>query len=387
MSGAVDAPSFAGGSGSSSARSGGSGVAAFGDGVGREAATLISGADGWRRSPSRFGSWRPYKEWQHFLLQANARHGLRSGGEELELIVNFNLIDDVWSRRDGVETARLIVLAQSAEWTGVTRRFPATQVDVVAGRIDTDFGCNRLRWDGRAYHVEVDLPEHDLEAELSFVPQTVPGLAVNQPLAPDIRLSWFFVPRLLASGTARIGKERFEIDRALAYHDHNWAVFRWGADFTWEWASILPDHPDDPWSFVLMRLTDRARRVVRSQALFVWHRGRRVRTFRDRQIEVHFEGRFEIERPFQTPPVMGLLTTGRAVDVPRSWSLRASGDGERVDLQFDPSGVSQVVMPGETDLERVAVLNEVTGSVRAEGTCAGVTIDFAGRGVYEFLRT
>ena len=363
-----------------------------------ETSTLITGADGWRRSPSRFGSWRPYKEWQHFLLHADERHGLRTGSGELELIVNFNLIDDVWSRRAGVETARLILLAKTSpgggggsglepRWTGVTRRFPENQVAVRSGGIDADFGANRLRWNGTAYEVEVDLPEEGIEAHLEFCPEVVPGLAINQPLAPDVRLSWFFVPRLLVSGSVRIGKRYYELERALAYHDHNWAVFRWGDDFTWEWASILPSHPSNPWSFVLMRLTDRARTVVRSQALFVWHRERRVRTFRDREIEVSLRGRLPIERPFQTPPVMGLLTTGRVVDVPRAWGLRASEGDDLVEIDFDAQDVSQVVMPGETDLQRVAVLNEVTGPVHAGGRCAGHEVDFSGRGVFEFLRT
>lgn len=381
-----------------------SGAEAESAAVTAEAATLIAGADGWRRSPSRYGAWRPYKEWQHFLLQADDRHGLRSGDGELELIVNFNLIDDVWSRRAGIETARLIVLAksapqdagvgetdrqrsESASWTGVTRRFAREEVAVRSGHIDTTFGANRLRWNGREYRVEVELPEQGIEARLDFRPRVVPGVAINQPLAPDVRLSWFFVPRLLASGSVRIGKRQFEIDRALAYHDHNWAVFRWGDDFTWEWASVLPREPSDPWSFVLMRLTDRARAVVRSQALFVWHRGRRLRTYRDREIEVCFQGRLPVERPFQTPPVMGLLTTGRAVDVPRGWSLRAGRDDDGLEIVFDPRDVSQVVMPGETNLERVAILNEVTGPVRATGRCAGEAIEFDGRGVFEFLRT
>lgn len=371
--------------------------------VSAEAATLIEAADGWRRSPSRFGAWRPYKEWQHFLLQADGRHGLRSGDRELELIVNFNLIDDVWSRRAGVETARLIVLAktaplgagagpserqaEAASWTGVTRRFAGEDVTVRSGHIDATFGANRLRWNGREYRVEVGLPEEGIEAQLDFRPQVVPGIAINQPLAPNVRLSWFFVPRLLASGSVRVGKQQFEIDRALAYHDHNWAVFRWGDDFTWEWASVLPSEPSNPWSFVLMRLTDRARTVVRSQALFVWCGGRRVHTYRDREIEVFFRGRLPVERPFQTPPVMGLLTTGRAVDVPRAWSLRAGRDDDELEIVFDPRDVSQVVMPGETDLERVAILNEVTGAVRAAGRCAGQAIEFDGRGVFEFLRT
>ena len=373
--------------------------AAAASSISTEASTLIGGADGWRRSPSRVGPWRPYKEWQHFLLQADERHGLRAGRGELELIVNFNLIDDVWSRRAGVETARLIVLAKQgaggpeseasepASWTGVTRRFPSSEVDVRSGRVDAVFGGNQLRWDGRSYRVQVELPEEEVEARLEFRPQVVPGLAINQPLAPDIRLSWFFVPRLLASGSVRIGDQSYEIEDALAYHDHNWAVFRWGDDFTWEWASVLPEDPSDPWSFVLMRLTDRARTVVRSQAVFVWYRGRRVRTYRDREVEVSFRGRLSVDRPFQTPAVMGLLTTGRAVDVPRAWSLSAGHEAEGVEIVFDPRDVSQVVMPGETDLERVAVLNEVTGPVRASGRCAGRTIDFVGRGVFEFLRT
>ena len=72
------------------------------------------------------------------------------------------------------------------------------------------------------------------------------------------------------------------MDNDLAYHDHNWGRFRWGDDFGWTGAPILPAEPGDPWSMVFLQTTDRSRLRCLSQALYVWHHDEPAAIFRAR---------------------------------------------------------------------------------------------------------
>ena len=110
---------------------------------------------------------------------------------------------------------------------------------------------------------------------------STPFVVNNQPLASGARLSWLFVPRLEAHGHVRIGDTRVGLRGAPAYHDHNWGRFRWGADFGWEWGSVLPRDLSDPWTIVCMRMTDQRRRRATRQALYAWYEHEPVALWRD----------------------------------------------------------------------------------------------------------
>src|SRR5262245_19152644 len=217
-------------------------------------ARLLAGADYFRRSPSRLGGRRGHKEWHHFLVHAPG----------MDLLINFNLIDDEWAEAPGrTEVARLVAIARGETWEGDVERFEADEVEVTAGRIDARFGPNALRFADGAYRVTVALRERPLTADLEFTPVTRPALSLNQPLTGSRRLSWLFVPRLHATGTVTVGGKAARIEGSPAYHDHNWGHFLWGDDFSWEWGSAHPQDAASPWSLVHVRMVDRARSVAR----------------------------------------------------------------------------------------------------------------------------
>jgi hypothetical protein len=340
-------------------------------------AQLLTGTDYFRRSPSRMGGRGAHKEWQHFLVHTEAAH----------LLINFSLIDDVRATQSRQpEVARLIVLARGEGWEGDVERFEEAEVEVTAGRIDARFGHNTLRFIDGTYRLSIALRHHPLAAELELVPVTLPAISVNQPLTPDRRLSWLFVPRLLARGTLRLGARTVQVNEAPAYHDHNWGHFLWGNDFSWEWGSVLPWDMANPWSLVHVRMSDRGRSVARYQGLFLWHGGEPLRVFRDEELRILTRGSFRKARPFSVPRVMALLAPGAAADLPESLEISAHGGEDTLELAFHPQDSARLVTPSEENPEQVTIIHEVLGQVAVRGRVRGHPVAMEGTGVFEFIR-
>jgi len=53
---------------------------------------------------------------------------------------------------------------------------------------------------------------------------------------------------------------------------------------------------------------------------------------------------------------------------------------------FATEDVVQIIIPNDSDVDGVTVLNEVTGHVSARGTVRGSAIAMDGPGVFEFIR-
>jgi hypothetical protein len=331
----------------------------------------------YHRGPSGVPDARvEHKEWQHFVV-----HTPRT-----TLLVNFSVVGDVWARN--AEVARLVVLARRDGWDGDVERFEPAEVDVAPGSLTARLGASSLRFEGGRYHVSIALRERQIAADLRFVPRAIPALANNQILSRERSLSWFFVPRLAASGTVSIDGEEEEIEDAPAYHDHNWGRFRWGDDFSWEWGSVLPRDARSQLGVVMMRVTDRARTVSRSQSLSLWRGEGHPVVFRDGDLHVRAEGRLAMlrRRHLRLPRAMSLLAAERAHDIPARVLLEGHNDDGDITLIFGAEDVAELVLPSETDGHRVVSLYEVTGEATLRGEVRGETIDLEGAGVFEICR-
>ncbi|WP_164009295.1 carotenoid 1,2-hydratase [Pyxidicoccus trucidator] len=340
-------------------------------------AELLPRLDYFRRSPARLGGRGGHKEWQYFLVNAGAVH----------LLINFSLQDDPWAadaRR--AEVARLTLLALGEEWQGGLERFPEAEVHVSPGCIDARFGASTLRFEQGRYLLDVSLREHSLAAELELVPMMRPLLFNNHPLAPGENLSWVVVPRLEARGTVTLGGRTHRVEGAPAYHDHNWGHFRWGGDFSWEWAHALPSDAAHPWSAVFVRMMDRRRTRVRYQSLFLWRSGGPVRTFRDRDIRLLHQGHFQPARRLTVPPEMALLAPGLACDLPAHMELAATSGADSFHFRFDAEELARVITPGESEPRTVSVLNELSGRVVSHGCIGGEPFELEATGIYELIR-
>lgn len=317
-----------------------------------------------------------YKEWHHFVVH---RAGLR-------LLVNFSLICETLPGRPPLLVPRVIVIAHEERWTGAVARF--TEAPEVSADLATlTVGPNRMSLRPDGYRLVVELADRGISGELHLQPSGRPAVVLvnNQPLGAG-RLNWLVVPRLRADGWFRVGGRQHRLDGDVAYHDHNWGRFRWGDDFGWTWASVLPDAPDDPWSFVFMQMTDRRRLRTLAQALYVWRHGEPAAMFRDGAVRIRSAGRLGRAADCTLPPPMRLLLGGDAADVPERVTVTAERAGDTVHAEFEVESYARVAQPSEVRPDGAVVLVESSARVRVDGRVGGDPVAFRGSGVLEVLR-
>jgi hypothetical protein len=336
----------------------------------------IARTDYVRRSPAHFGGPAGHKEWLHFCILAPG----------LDLLINFSFCDDV--RPDverHTEVARLIVLVRQGGWDGDIDAFADDEVRAAPAGIDVVCGENVLQFRDGAYRVRIRLRERPIAADLVLRPLTMPGRAPNIPLRDGPPLHWVVTPRCTAEGTVTVGRREMRLSGAMAYHDHNFGLFRWGQDFSWRWAFALPVDYDEPWSFAFASLAERTRNHVLSQGAFVWRGAHRQRTFRDHDVVMsQSPGFLALQRVFKIPRVMALVSPDVPTDVPSHVDFHAEVEGDWVDYHFEPESLGQVLIPNERDLGFTA-LNEATGRSHIHGKIRGERFSSECRSVFEFL--
>lgn len=312
------------------------------------------------------------KEWLHFCVLAG----------ETELLVNLNLSD----LSADAEFGRVVMLARTGggEWVGGIDTIDEADIDARAGGMDLQLRQSSARWYDDAFYVNAELESGAVQCSVRLRPVVQPAFIPNFPLVPGMPVHWLLVPRLVADGEVTVGTKTVRVDGALAYHDHNWGEFQWGADFAWEWGYALPDDRDNPWSLVFVRFTDRGRSRAQLQSLMLWRGSDRVALLRDRSLTVARQGLLNARSLPTFPPIMRLLSPGTATDVPARLSVTASANDAEVSLDYTPDSIARIVAPNDLNL-RLTHINETSGCVRLRGTVGNERIDFTGRGMWEFL--
>jgi hypothetical protein len=315
-----------------------------------------------------------FKEWHHFVIH----------GADRRLLINFSLTSEP-SRTGQLRLApRVIVIAHQERWEGAIERFHDSELEVSADLGDLTIGGNRMVVRPDGYQVVIDLPGQDIHGELNFTSSSRPFVVNNQPLGAG-RMCWLFVPRLRADGWLRIAGQEHRVDNEVAYHDHNWGRFWWGDDFGWTWGTILSQQPENPWSLVFLRMTDRRRLRCLSQAVYVWHHGEPAAIFRHAAVQMRSFGLLGRAADCTLPAPMRLLLDGEVSDVPERVEVSATRGGDTVHTEFRPQSYARLAQPSEVCLDRSTVLCETSGTARVSGSINGQRMDFVGTGVFEFL--
>jgi hypothetical protein len=278
-----------------------------------------------------------------------------------------------------------MLVNRSGVWNGGVDRIDAHRVRIEAGLVDARFGGSVMRLcDGR-YHVLAALAHRPLAVDLEFVPVSAPARANNHPLSAHERLSWLFVPRLVARGTVRVAGEEITIDEASAYHDHNWGHFRWGNDFSWRFLQLCGDAPADEWSAVMWHVMDGSRNHTRSCGLYLRRGWSEEYVFRGREVAVECRGLLRPPSLLRVPPVMALVASGGTCDVPSVLRLEARGGDGQVELDFQSESAAQLLVPSEVSPVGAVTLNEISGRCRLTGSAGPHTISLEGPGVLEYV--
>ncbi|MDC3379000.1 hypothetical protein OAX78_01800 [Planctomycetota bacterium] len=338
----------------------------------------IRAGDYLRRSPFQLGGLGGHKEWLHFCIHS---HGL-------DLLVNFSMVDDVRpTAQRGAETGRITILTRDrGSWDGGVEAFEPCDATIRGGEIHMTLGDNHVSYAEGVYRIAVRMHSQAISIDLTLRPVVMPALSNNIAMDAGTPINWLVLPRLLADGSATLSGRAHELRNAVAYHDHNWGHFAWGRDFAWEWCYALSVDPANIWSLVFVRLLNRARNAVYKQGLFLWRKTEAHRIFRSHDMRTRHEGFLPSRKVFKIPRVMALVTPGTATDVPAQVEVEARGEGDRLGFRFEAEDVAQVVIPSDTDLTRVTIINEVAGHLETEGVVRGERVSMSGPAIFEFIR-
>ena len=308
------------------------------------------------------------KEWHHVVVH----------GPELSLLVNLSES----ATSDG-PVARTIVMAHDEHhWYTSLTTAAASDVAIATDRLDAHYGqSTRLAFDDGAYHLSASDSTEGYDIDLVLRPQSPASMLTGVTLSRTEKLSWFFVPRLQATGRVTLVGDTTVMTDAPAYHDHNWGRFDWGGDYAWEWISIVADD----WSVTASRLLNGSRTRVTSQYLHLETAGEAV-TFRDHEIEVASHGRQRFDDAPVVPGVMRLLTPALVEDVPATMRWSARRGAQTLDLRIEPASVARLVMPSERAVDRVVVLAESLGEAQLTGTINGRDLSGLAPAIVELLR-
>lgn len=330
--------------------------------------------------PARTDGARPlYKEWQHFCLldQSNGMHAI------------FNLyLAGPASKRSSVGAARVLAAVWEADhgWFGELDTIPPAEADLERHRIDMRLGPTRLSFDGVAYYLQVASSRGTIEGELAFRPLATPLMMRNNTPVGRGHLNWLVVPRLAVDGRLRIGHRSYNVTGGQGYHDHNWGFWDWGDDFAWEWGFAVPETPEPAVSQVLVfdRTTDRGRRVAKEQTVALWEDDELSRVFARREIAVRAEGFLDRGRLLKLPPIMALIESQEAHDIPAVFYINARAERDYLEAEFRAEHAMQVIVPNDTDLENT-IINETFGRFAGRGRVKGKSVSFSGLSFFEFL--
>lgn len=332
-----------------------------------------------RHSNTRWAGEPGHKEWLHFAIHDGP----------LDLLVNLSLVDDIApSARPGDQIARIVCLAREGTlegaWFGDIDHYRRSEVRSPAGKLELAFAHNHAVFRRGALELEARMKRVPISVELALEPLTLPAQKNNVLVDGCPPIQWLVVPRLAASGRVLCAGREYRLERALAYHDHNWGYFRWGKNFAWEWGYAAPEQEENPWTLVFVRLLDRPHLTDLMQTVFVWKRERQMRLFRGAELEVWHEGLLRPARVFKLPRVMGLASPGNLTDVPRRLEVRAQRGSDRVAVTFVTRDVAQVIIPNDDDMG-VTIIHEVAGEVEVDGRIDGERVEFRAPSIFEFL--
>jgi hypothetical protein len=332
--------------------------------------------DYWRRSQPRVEGTAGHKEWSHFCA-FNA---------ELSVIVNFSLMEQTRSGDGRVhEVPRVVVMLNRSDgtWDGDITQFPAESAKIGKRRTDLIVGDNSLRFSEGTYHVDAIGEFDSLRVKLRFCPLARPAIASSVRLSGNQRMRWLVVPRLAAQGEICVRGRSYSLDNAPAYHDRNWGHFCWGGDYSWEWATILPDSLSVPWSLVYMRIGDGSRNRIYSQGLMVWRGDRSSRVFHGGDVRVKQFGLLKHQRTFRLPRIINLMVPGEASRIPSGMEINANAWSDHINLQLTLKDYAEVGIPNDGP-QGLTLLSEATGGAEVTGRLGGENVRFRGRVLAEF---
>ncbi len=317
----------------------------------RASATRLLHTHNYLRGPQQVD-----KEWFHVLVWQGERMAL----------VNLAMLRDAAGRPEG----RVTVLLRDAEgWSGGSWRSPWRPQRCPPGRVGIQLAGARLqqRRDGVIVQATLGRPELELELELALA--WPPAPPARTALGGGRYMTWTAAPCCVANGSINSPRGRWRLRDAIAYHDHNWGRFGWGARIGWTWAVASWRERGAPGAAVYSAIGARGGGGARQRVLLLWSGEPTPSVFTGAEVEERRRGQLRPRALLRVPPVAALAVPGTATGVPARLELAAASRGTSATMILEPRDQSQLVVPDDDDPLGYTLINEVhaTSTVHVNG--------------------
>lgn len=206
------------------------------------------------------------------------------------------------------------------------------------------------------------------------------------PFGIDQHLRWQSEPGIRAVGRVTTGDRDHRDLRLVGYHERVRGRWGWPALGGWVFGFVNDvENGSDPsaHSVVFTLITPRDGRGTATGSVMVWRRGRLLRHFPRRRIEIAVAGVLPRDEVHVCPPLAATLGTAPAPEVPASLAVVAAMGDDRVCVEVDARTAGRIVNPSELGIAPFSV-HEVLGPATVTGRVAGRDIAFTAGAVVEF---
>jgi hypothetical protein len=206
------------------------------------------------------------------------------------------------------------------------------------------------------------------------------------PFATDQHLRWQSEPGVVAHGSLRLDDVVHHDVHMVGYHER--VRGRWGWPELGGWVfGFANDHaePGSPpaHSVVFTLIQPPVPADATAGSVMLWRRGRLLRHFPRRRVDVAVVGLLGRDDVETVPPLAAALGTPSATPVPARLVITASMGEDRLLFDVNADTAGRIVNPSETSLLPFGV-HEVLGPCRVSGSVAGREVAFTAGAVVEF---
>lgn len=206
------------------------------------------------------------------------------------------------------------------------------------------------------------------------------------PFAVDQYLRWQSEPGIVARGEVTVGGRAHRDVELVGYHERVRGHWGWpqlgGWVFGFANAAAEPGQPP-PYALVFTLIQPPVPHDAPTASVMVWRRGRLLRHFPRRVLEVVVSGLLPRDRVVVCPPLAATLGAAPAAPVPARLAITARTATDSLLLEFESTTAGRIVNPNELGVKPFSV-HEVLGPCRVNGVIAGSRVDFTAPAVVEF---
>ena len=314
---------------------------------------------------------------RHELDRRWLHYAFRSADGRLSLIANLSVlgVSDEAAAGEAPQEMSILLVHDEAGWS-------ASQFNAhVHG---TPWSVFRLPDPGPRLHVTTPAGAPGVDLALQRTGRACTSQCA--PFAVDQYLRWQSEPGVVARGTVMGAAGEHRDATLVGYHERVRGHWGWpqlgGWVFGFANAAAEPGGPP-PFAVVFTLIQPPEPADAPTASVMLWRRGRLLRHFPRRTLEVTVVGLLPRDRVASSPPLARTLGTDPASQVPGHLSIAATTATDRLSIDVESATACRIVNPNELGRAGFSV-HEVLGPCRVRGTVAGHEIDFTAPGVVEF---